>query len=318
MTHNLFRYSLLVFLALILTNISMSQSVSEDKIVAPQDEVHYYTYEWDGERFPDGRPKVSDDLLERLKNIRLEDAWQYLHELGYHNQYEGGWKKLHEDQPIVGRVLTALYMPKRPDVQERLYEEGTDAGHVGPMNTWPIDLLQDGDVYLADSYGKIAQGTLIGSNLGTSIFSRSGNGVIFNGSARDAEDLEEMEGFNAFVRDWHPSFLEETMLMGVNVPVRIGDVTVMPGDAVLAKKGGIVFVPPHLVEHIVVTAEIVDLRDEFAQQRMQEGVYTAGQIDTGWTREIEEDFLNWVQDGRMDRLPVSIEEMQEFLEQRTW
>lgn len=287
-------------------------------MVASQEQVNYYTYEWEGERFPDGRPRVPDELLERLRDVRLEDAWQYLNELGYRNQYEGDWKILQEDQPMVGRVLTALYMPLRPDVQERLHREGLEAGHVGPMNSWPIDLLQEGDVYLADSYGKIAQGTLIGSNLGTSIFSRSNNGVIFNGSARDAEDLEEIEGFNAFVRDWHPSFLEETMLMGINVPLRIGDVSVMPGDAVLAKKRGVVFVPPHLVEYVVVTAEIVDLRDEFAQQRMREGVYNAGQIDTEWTDEIEEDFLDWLKHGRMERLPVSLKEMQEYLEQRTW
>jgi len=148
-------------------------------------------------------------------------------------------------------------MPDRADVSERLIEDGTQAGHQGPMNTWPINLLRKGDVYLADSFGKIAQGTLIGSNLGTSIYSKSENGVIFNGSSRDAEDLENIEGFNAFVRAWHPSFLEEVMLFGINVPVRIGNVTVIPGDVVLAKKYGVVFIPPHLVETIVLTAEIV-------------------------------------------------------------
>lgn len=302
----------------LLVSSAFCQSVRDDNIVTPPEEVNYYTYQWEGERFEDGRPKVSDELLERVKNIKLEDAWQYLNELGYPNQYEGGWEKLHADEPMVGRVLTAQYMPDRTDVRERLIQEGTDAGHVGPMNTWPIDRLQEGDIYLADSFGKIAQGTLIGGNLGTSIFSRSGNGVIFNGSSRDDEDLEKIEGFNAFVRDWHPSFLEEVMLMGINVPVRIGNVTVMPGDVALAKKQGVVFIPPHLVEEIVVTAEIVQLRDEFAQHRMRDGVYTAGQIDTRWTQDIEDDFLDWLQENREDQLPVSIEDMQEFLQQRTW
>ncbi|MEX0647382.1 MAG: hypothetical protein WEA56_16750 [Balneolaceae bacterium] len=310
------KYSL--FLSLFMATSLWSQSIPDDEVVAQREQVIYYTYHWDGERFEDGRPKVSDELLDRVKNIKLEDAWQYLNELGYPNQYEGGWKILHEDQPMVGRVLTALYMPDREDVSGRLIEEGIEAGHVGPMNSWPIDMLQDGDIYLADSFGKIAQGTLIGGNLGTSIFSRSGNGVIFNGSSRDDEDLEKIEGFNAFIREWHPSFLEEVMLMGINVPVRIGNVTVMPGDVALAKKQGVVFIPPHLVEEIVITAEIVQLRDEFGQQRMREGVYSAGQIDTQWTDEIEEDFLNWVRENRMDQLPVSLDEMQDFLQQRTW
>ncbi|SMO77559.1 RraA family protein [Fodinibius sediminis] len=295
-----------------------AQAVEEDHLVAPTEDVLFYTSEWDGERLSDGRPDVSDDLLERLKGIRIEDAWQYLYERGYKNQYEGGWKKLHSDRPMVGQVLTAQFMPERPDIKEKLVEEGTEAGHMGPMNTWPIDMLQQGDIYLADSYGKIAQGTLIGSNLGNSIFDNSGNGVIFNGSLRDGEDLEKIDGFNAFVRDWHPSFLEQTMLTGINVPIRIGKVTVMPGDVVLAKKRGIVFIPPHMVEGMVITAEIVKLRDEFAQERMEAGVYTAGQIDTKWTEEIEEDFLGWLRDNRMDQLPVSIEKMKEYLQERTW
>lgn len=310
------KYSLLF--SLLLTTAGWSQVATGDQIVASEDEILYYTYEWDGERMPDGRPKVSDELLERVKNIKLEDAWQYLNELGYPNQYEGGWKKLHEDQPMVGRVLTAQYMPDREDVSERLTEEGIEAGHVGPMNSWPIDMLQEGDIYLADSFGKIAQGTLIGGNLGTSIFAKSGNGVIFNGSSRDDEELENIEGFNVFLRDWHPSFLEEVMLTGINVPVRIGNVTVIPGDVALAKKQGIVFIPPHLVEEIVLTAEIVQLRDEFGQMRMRDGVYSAGQIDTEWTPEIEDDFLNWVRENRMDQLPVPLDEMQDFLQQRTW
>lgn len=307
-----------LLLSLILTTPALCQSVADDQVVASEDQVLFYTSEWEGKRLADGRPRVPDELLERVRDIKVEDAWQYLHEMGYRNQFEGGWKIIHPDRPIVGRVLTAVYMPERPDIKEKLVEQGTEAGHVGPMNSWPIDMLQEGDVYLADAFGKIAQGTLIGSNLANSIFARSGNGVIFDGALRDAEDMEAMEGFNAFARDWHPSFLEQTMLMGINVPVRIGQVTVMPGDVVLAKKTGVVFIPPHLVEHIVVTAEIVSLRDEFAQQRVREGVYTAGQVDTKWTQAIEEDFLDWLKEKRMDRLPVPLDEMQEFLQQRTW
>lgn len=301
-----------------LTTPGLSQSIPEDKVVASEEEVLYYTYKWDGERLPDGRPMVSDDLLERLKNLKVEDIWQLLHELGYRNQFESGWKMIHDDVPIVGRALTTVYMPSRPDIQERLVEEGLKAGHVGPMNSWPIDMLQKGDVYVADSFGKIVEGILIGSNLGNSIFARSGTGVVFDGSIRDIDDLAEIEGFNAFVRDWHPSFPEDVMLTGINIPVRIGNVTVMPGDVVLAKRIGVLFIPPHLVEEVVITAEIIDLRDEFAQERVRAGVYTPGQIDTQWTEEIENDFLNWLKENRMDRLPVPIEEMQDFLQHRTW
>jgi len=290
----------------------------ETRLVASKPQIQFYTADWQGDRLADGRPDVDQKWLDRLKNIRVEDAWQYLYEKGYKNQYEGDWKMIYSDRPIVGRAMTAQYMPARSDVKNRLEQEGIEAGYKGPMNTWPIEELKKGDVYLADHFGKIAQGTLIGSNLGSSIYAKTGTGVIFNGSLRDLEDLEKIDGFNAFTRGWHPSFLEESMLMGINVPIRIGGVAVMPGDIILAKRTGIVFIPPQFVKPIVLTAEIVALRDEFAQSRVKQGVYTAGQVDTRWTPEMEEDFMSWVKKNHSDNLPVPLKEMQRFLEERTW
>lgn len=312
------RFVFLLGVALLLPMEARAQSLPKDPVVASREDVGYFTAGWEGDRLEDGRPFVADEWLERLKRIKVEDAWQLLNELGYRNQFEGGWKMIHEDRPIVGRALTAVYMPRRQDVAERLLADGHEAGHIGAMNSWPIDRLQNGDVYVADGFGKIAQGTLIGDKLGNSIFARSSSGVIFDGSLRDLEGLAQIDGFNAFVRDWHPSFLEETMLMGINVPIRLGSITVMPGDVVLAKEMGVVVIPPELVERVVITAEIVMLRDEFAHERVQAGAYTPGQVDARWTEEIEADFLNWLQDGRADRLPVPIEEMRQYLRQRTW
>lgn len=277
----------------------------------------FLTAEWEGERFPDGRPKVPDDLLDRLKNVSIEEAWGVLRGAGYHNQFEGNWKMIHEDVPIVGRAVTAVYMPSRPELQQRMLERGHAEGRVGAMNSWPIDVLQPGDVYVADAFGKIENGTLIGDNLGNSIFAKSGNGVVFDGSVRDLEGLSEIEGFNAFVRGWDPSFIQEMMLMGLNVPTRIGKATVLPGDAVLAKRGGVIFIPAHLVQRVVETAEIVMLRDRFGHQRLREGKYTPGQIDTRWTEEIERDFSQWLEEN-METLPVPKSRIQELLKERTW
>ncbi|MGM0507433.1 MAG: RraA family protein [Bacteroidota bacterium] len=303
------------------TTVCAQLNVQEqtDRVVASTEDIHFYTSEWEGERYEDGRPRVSQDLIDRLGNLKVEDVWQFLNESGYTNQFEGDWKAIFDDRPIVGRVLTAQFSPSRPDIEERLTEQGLDAGHIGPMNSWPIDMLQEGDVYVADNFGKIEQGTLIGGNLGNSIYSKSQRGVIFDGSIRDVEELKRIDGFNALSRGWSPTFLEDVMLAGINVPIQIGDVTVFPGDVVLAKEIGAVFVPPHMVEEVVVTAEIVSLRDAFAQQRVREGAYTTGQVDQRWSEEMEEDFLEWIQaDSRSDRLPVPIEEMQEYLQQRTW
>jgi regulator of RNase E activity RraA len=282
-----------------------------------EETMKFYTEEWTGERFPDGRPKVSDDLLKRLKNISIEEAWGVMRGEGFHNQFEAGWKMLHEDEAFVGRALTVQYMPLRPDVNKRILEEGHANGQIGASNSWPIDALQEGDVYVADGFGKIINGTLIGDNLGNSIYAKSKTGVIFDGSARDLEGLSKIEGFNAFVRDWDPSYIMEMMMTGINYPVRIGRATVFPGDAVLAKKEGVIFIPPHLLEKVVITSEFIGLRDKFGHQMLREGVYTPGQIDTKWTDDIKDAFLKWL-DANPDQIPMSRAELDEYMKNRTW
>ena len=134
-------------------------------------------------------------------------------------------------------------MPNRPDVSEQINNKGLKEGEIGNTNSWPIDRLVENDVYVADGFGKIVEGTLIGDNLGNSIYAKTKTGVVFDASSRDMEGLSKIEGFNAFVRDWHPSFLKEVMLLSINDPIRIGSATVMPGDVVLAKREGVIFIP---------------------------------------------------------------------------
>ena len=289
-------------------------------LVAQQEsnqDVIFYTQEWTGERYPDGRPKVSDDVLERLKKISIEEAWGVLRNKGFHNQFEGNWKMLHTDQPFTGRALTAMYMPLRPDVQERMINKGHTEGRIGSMNSWPIDMLQKGDVYVADGYGKIFEGTLIGDNLGNSIFAKTGTGVVFDASSRDLEGLRKIKGFNAFVRDWDPTYLRESMLMGINTPIRIGRATVFPGDVVLAKEEGVIFIPAHLAEEVLINAEFIALRDAFGISRLKAGVYTPGQIDGRWSDEIKQDFMGWL-DENPDLLPMTRAELDAYLKDRTW
>jgi regulator of RNase E activity RraA len=285
--------------------------------IASPDEIRFYTQEWEGERLPDGRPKLSQDLLERLKAISIEEAWGVLRGEGYHNQFEGGWKILHKDQPFTGQALTALYLPRRPDYADRLLEKGHNEGMIGAANSWPIDLLKEGDVYVADCFGKVVDGTLIGDNLGNAIYTNSKRGVVFDAGSRDLEGLRKIEGFNAFVRGWDPSYLHEVMLTGINVPIRIGKATVFPGDAVLAKEEGVIFIPPHLLEKVVITAEFIALKDTFGHQRLKEGTYTPGQIDGRWSDAIKADFIEWL-DEHPDLLPMTREELDTYLKNRTW
>jgi regulator of RNase E activity RraA len=283
----------------------------------PKDELTFLTSQWKGERFADGRPKVPDDLLIRAKNIGIDDAWTVLKNLGYTNQFEGGWKTVNDSIKVIGRVVTAMYLPSRPDVEKEIKERGVAQGRKGNTNSWPIDVLTKGDVYVADGFGKIAGGTLIGSTLGNSIYSKSGNGVIFNGSARDLEGLSEIKGFNAFVRDFHPSFLENMVLMGLNTPIRIGQAIVLPGDLVIADKEGVLFIPAHLADQVISTAEFVTLKDKFGFEMVKTNQYSTGQIDSQWTDQIKTDFLNWLKKhpelGKMSRA-----DLDKVMSQRTW
>jgi len=308
------KYYKLLILVLI-TNIGGQLRVNAQTI--SKDELVFYTSEWKGERFGDGRPKIPDALIERAKKISIEDAWTVLKNEGYSNQFEGDWKLVDDTIPVVGRVVTAMYMPSRPDVEKNIKERGVKQGRKGNTNAWPIDVLVKGDVYVADGFGKIKGGTLIGDNLGNSIFNKSGNGVIFNGSARDLQGLKEIHGFNAFVRDFDPSYLEEMVLMGLNTPIRIGHAIVLPGDLVIAQKEGVLFVPAHLAEKVVATSEFVALRDKFGHAMLKAGTFSTGEIDSQWTSQIREAFIKWLEqnpkEGKMTR-----SQLDSFMEKRTW
>jgi len=285
--------------------------------IASKEDVAFYTGEWSGDRYPDGRPMVSAELLERIKNISIEEAWGVLQGEGYFNQFAGEWKMIYDDKPFTGRALTAVYIPESPDLHKRMRDKGHSEGMIGAMNSWPIDMLKDGDVYVADCFGKVIDGTLIGDNLGNAIYAKSHRGVIFDAGVRDLEGLEDIEGFNAYVRGWDPSYLKDVMLTGINVPIRIGNAVVLPGDVVLAKHEGVIFIPAHLAEKVAITSEFIMLRDKFGHQRLKEGKYTPGQIDSKWTDEIKNDFLKWI-DENPDLLPMTRQELDEYMKNRTW
>jgi regulator of RNase E activity RraA len=301
---------------LLATLLCLNLFLSAQEIGPTTNQIIKLTADWKGERFPDGRPKTSDRLLTRLKHISLEEAWGYLRNKGYQNQFEGEWMIIRPDSVMVGRAVTAQYMPMRPDYDKLIKDQGKSEGRLGPTNSWPIDVLKDGDIYVADSYGKMADGTLIGDNLGNAIYAKAHRGVVFYGSVRDIEGLEEIAGFNGWIKGYDPSYIQQMMLGGINVPVRIGRATVLPGDVVLAKKGGIVFIPPQFLEDLVQNAEFVELRDAFGHQRLREGKYTPGQIDQQWTDEIKKDFLQWLDTQK--NLPMNRKELDDYMKERNW
>ena len=292
-------------------------------VLTPQQLIEY-TPDWKGERFADGRPKVPDAILDRMRHVTLEEAWAVVTGAGFSHQYEDNWVSIHPEKVLVGRALTSQWLPGRPDILRVIEAKGRQDGRVGGTNAWPVDMLQPRDVYVSDHFGLKENGASVGDNVGSAIYAKSGNGIVYDGAVRDINGLREMENFTSFVRYYDPSHhignasagarLNSTMI-GINVPIRIGGAFVMPGDVVLGRDGGVVFIPPQLAEQVVRTSEITRLRDEFGHARLRAGVYTAGQIDGRWADAIEADFTQWLRQN-MDRLPVARPQIEEILKQR--
>ena len=258
-----------------------------------RDQILFYTSDWKGERFPDGRPRVPDTLLTRAVHMSIEDVWEYLREHGYRNQFEGGWQALHIETPFAGRALTAQYMPTRPDMAKAIIAEGKAEGRVGGNNMWPINELQLGDVYVADGFGKIIEGTLIGSNLGNAVAAHTHTGFVFDAGIRDQQENREIGGFNGFYRGYDPSAWADMELTAINSPLRIGRAIVLPGDVVLARPEGVLFIPAILAEDAISHAEFTALTDAFNFELNRAGKNGA-EFEGGWTPAKYDAFTKWI------------------------
>tara|TARA_B100000686_G_scaffold351787_1_gene451595 strand:- start:5638 stop:6462 length:825 start_codon:yes stop_codon:yes gene_type:complete len=251
------------------------------------------TGEFDGERSQDGRPRISDDVLERMKRVTTEEAWGVLAGHDYNFQYEGEWINLHPDRVLTGRAVTCRYVPHRPDLNQVVEKVGANEGRIGGQNSWVIDTLVTGDVLVVELFGKIVRGTFIGDNLGTAIASNTGGtGLVVDGSIRDTQRVRELP-INVFTKGLHPTGIGEVTMTEINGPIRIGQASVLPGDIVLGTSSGIVFIPPKLAQQVVESSESTRLRDYWGKQSIREGRYTPGEIDRGWTDEMNVEFQSW-------------------------
>lgn len=265
------RSNLFCLLALLSAGAAPAQifTLSRDQIIE-------YTAKNPFERFPDGRPKVPDALLDKFKGMSVEEVWSILDRVGYKNQYEGHWKILHPEMKLIGRAVTAQFMPFRPDVNEVLEAKAkARGGHNG--NQHVLDMLGPGDVIVVDLFGKEENGTFVGDNLATYVHQATGTGMVIDGSVRDLEGIFPIQ-MAAYFRGVHPTPIGDVMLTGINVPIRIGGATVMPGDVVFGDREGVYFVPPHLVEQIVKNADEVHIHDEWTQMMIKTGKYKSSEI----------------------------------------
>ena len=230
-----------------------------------------------------------------MRNITLEEAWGPLWHHGYQFQFEGDFKIVHPEQVMVGRAVTAVMVPSRPDLHETLLRYGQEQeGRRGFFNQWVIDQLTEDDVVVVDMFDKIFKGTYIGGNLGTAISTRTKRGgAVIWGGIQDNQQVVRIDNINVFYRGSDPTAIADVTMVGMNTPARIGRAVCLPGDVVLGTPAGVIFIPPHLAEQVVVNAEKSQVRDVFGFIRLREGVYTTAQIDSNWPLPLWQDFHQW-------------------------
>ena len=229
------------------------------------------------ERFEDGRPKIPQPLIDSLANASSEMLWGPLRQAGYHHQWSGGWQIVHPEKKLLGRAVTAVFMPVRPDLDEVIEEDAAARGQTSNDNQRVIDSLKPGDVLVVDLFGKIDGGTFAGDNLATAIHAATGQGFVIDGAIRDLDGVYPLN-IPVYVRGFHVSAIRDVMLTGINVPVRIGTTTVMPGDLVVGDREGLTFVPPHLVESAVRQAKLTELHDVWTKGKLATGRYKASEL----------------------------------------
>ena len=267
-------FGLLAFLGL-----SLVPTLASAQLISfPKQELTDYTAQNPFDRLPDGRPKVPDDLIVRARGLSSEEVWAVLQEKGYNNQYADGFQVLHPGKTMVGRAFTVQFMPLRSDIEDVAKAKAKAHGVSRLTNQTAIDMLQPGDVLIVDLFGKKVNGTIVGDNLFFYVMKAThSGGLVVDGSIRDLDGISEID-MPAYFKAVDPTPIGNVMLTGINVPVRIGDVTVMPGDLVVGDREGVYFVPPQFVQEVLDHADETHIHDEWTKKKFDEGKYKSSEI----------------------------------------
>jgi regulator of RNase E activity RraA len=257
---------------------SLVPRASAQLISFPKQQLIEYTAQNPFDRLPDGRPKVPDALIDRARDLSSEEVWSVMQDKGYNNQYADGFQVLHPGKTMVGRAFTVQFMPLREDVDKIVQEKSKQATGKHLHNQTAIDMLQPGDVLVVDLFGKKVNGTIVGDNLFFYVNQAThGGGLVVDGGVRDLNGISEID-MPAYFKSVDPTPIGQVMLTGINVPVRIGGVTVMPGDLVVGDREGVYFIPPQFVQEVLDKADETHIHDEWTRKKFAEGKYKSSEI----------------------------------------
>jgi len=276
----MFRLQKLAAILAIITTIAIIPlpKASAQLISFSKQDLIDYTSQNPFDRLPDGRPKVPDNLIEQAKGLSSEEVWAVLQAKNYNHQYADGFMVLHPGKTMVGRAFTVQFMPVREDVDDVAKAKAKERGIPRLMNQTAIDMLQPGDVLVVDLFGKKVNGTIVGDNLFYYVMKAThGGGLVVDGSIRDLDGLSEID-MPGYFKNVDPTPIGNVMLTGINLPVRIGGVTVMPGDLVVGDREGVYFIPPQFVKEVLDRADETHIHDEWTKKKFDEGRYKSSEI----------------------------------------
>lgn len=261
-----------------------------------KEDIIQLTSQWTGERFLDGRPKVPDEDIEKLRKMTLEEVWQPIFEAGFTNQFESHFFRTDSKAKLVGRAVTASYVPSRPDLFKTVEEIGHGEGRRGTHNLWVVDTLVEHDVIVIDFFDKIAFGTFVGGNLSTAISNRTKDGgAVIWGGIRDMEQIEKIKGIQIYYRGYDPTPIKDFVMTGFNTPVRIGGAVCLPGDIVFGYDSGVLFVPAFMVKPVIEKAEKTHAKDFFGFEMIRQNIYQTADIDIDvWPEEVLDRLVKFI------------------------
>jgi 4-hydroxy-4-methyl-2-oxoglutarate aldolase len=239
------------------------------------------------------RTAVTDAQLERLRELPLEAVWGALQNRKHIRSFEGGFQLTVPNPKLVGRAVTMRYLPVRPDLMEAVQTLAKEGDWDYQYNVRAGEDLKPGDVVVVELGGMVDRATFLGDVTGLGMKVAGALGVIVDGGIRDLSEFMPMKDLPIFYRGAHASAMADQVGVEWNGPIRLGGITVLPGDIIVADAEGVLAVPPQLVADVIKDAENTVYTENFKREMMRSRKYRARDIYPRLSPELEKVFEEW-------------------------
>jgi 4-hydroxy-4-methyl-2-oxoglutarate aldolase len=241
----------------------------------------------------DKRPRVTDEQLERLRNLSIENVWGAIQGKGYRHCFVTHLKPTQPGLKMVGRALTLRYLPQRPDLDEGVRQLAKEGNWDPAFNVRGGEDAKPGDVVVVELGGMVDRATFMGTMTGLGMKVRGVKGIVVDGGIRDLNEFLTWKDFPIYYAGAHASAMADQIGVEWNAPIRIGQVTVLPGDVVIGDEEGLLFFPPQLAEDAIKAAENQTYNEQFKEEMLRSGKYRARDIYPRLSPEMEKVFEEW-------------------------